>query len=184
MNKNLTYQQRLEQSEKKRKISRFIAMIALLAAVILLPLYSYIYKIELGPEQPIPFSHRVHSGKKQISCLICHTEATFSGSAGMPPAQTCMLCHAKIIVDYWPIKDLHKHYYERKPILWNKVTLLPGYAYFSHRVHVQKGIDCGHCHGDIKNFDRVELVHNFRMDFCITCHRTNGGSTGCYTCHR
>ena len=26
----------------------------------------------MGPEQPIPFSHNVHSGVKQIQCQYCH----------------------------------------------------------------------------------------------------------------
>lgn len=27
---------------------------------------------DLGPEQPIPFSHHVHAGVKQIQCQFCH----------------------------------------------------------------------------------------------------------------
>ena len=27
---------------------------------------------KIGPEQPIPFSHRLHAGIKEIQCQFCH----------------------------------------------------------------------------------------------------------------
>jgi hypothetical protein len=184
MAEDLTYEERLRKSGSQRKIARFIALIAVLSAAIFLPLYDHIYQLKLGPKQPIPFSHRVHVTKKQVSCVVCHTEAPFSDRAGVPPAQTCMLCHTRIIIHYPPIEDLRGHYFERRPILWNRISEIPDYAYFSHRVHVQKGVDCGKCHGDVACMDRVEAVHNFRMDFCMSCHREQNAPIGCYTCHR
>jgi hypothetical protein len=45
------------------------------------------------PEQPIAFSHRLHAGDMQISCLYCHSGAETSRHAGIPPASVCMSCH-------------------------------------------------------------------------------------------
>jgi hypothetical protein len=45
------------------------------------------------PEQPIAFSHRLHAGDSQISCLYCHYGAENSRHAGIPPATVCMTCH-------------------------------------------------------------------------------------------
>lgn len=45
------------------------------------------------PVQPIAFSHRVHAGEMQISCLYCHSGAEVSKHAGIPPESTCMDCH-------------------------------------------------------------------------------------------
>jgi hypothetical protein len=45
------------------------------------------------PEQPIAFSHRLHAGEMQISCLYCHSGAETSRHAGIPPASVCMACH-------------------------------------------------------------------------------------------
>ena len=45
------------------------------------------------PEQPIAFSHRLHAGDLQISCLFCHYGAESSRHAGIPPASICMNCH-------------------------------------------------------------------------------------------
>jgi len=45
------------------------------------------------PVQPIAFSHRLHSGEMQISCLYCHSGAEKSRHAGVPAANVCMNCH-------------------------------------------------------------------------------------------
>jgi cytochrome c7-like protein len=45
------------------------------------------------PEQPIAFSHRLHAGDLQISCLYCHYGAERSPYAGVPAADVCMTCH-------------------------------------------------------------------------------------------
>lgn len=45
------------------------------------------------PPQPIAFSHRLHAGELQISCLYCHAGAEKSRHAGTPPANACMNCH-------------------------------------------------------------------------------------------
>jgi hypothetical protein len=45
------------------------------------------------PVQPIAFSHRLHAGEMQISCLYCHSGAEVSRHAGIPAASTCMNCH-------------------------------------------------------------------------------------------
>jgi hypothetical protein len=46
-----------------------------------------------APVQPIAFSHRMHAGELQISCLYCHTGAERSPHAGLPASNICMNCH-------------------------------------------------------------------------------------------
>jgi len=48
------------------------------------------------PEQPIFFSHKVHAGLNQISCLYCHGNAWESKHATVPSLNVCMNCHAAI----------------------------------------------------------------------------------------
>jgi len=48
------------------------------------------------PEQPIAFSHQLHSGKLQIACLYCHSGAEKSKHAGIPAASLCMNCHGLV----------------------------------------------------------------------------------------
>jgi hypothetical protein len=45
------------------------------------------------PVQPIAFSHRLHAGELQVSCLYCHSGAERSRHAGIPAANVCMNCH-------------------------------------------------------------------------------------------
>jgi hypothetical protein len=48
------------------------------------------------PEQPIFYSHKVHAGTNQISCLYCHGGAQDSKHAGVPAVNVCMNCHMAI----------------------------------------------------------------------------------------
>jgi cytochrome c2 len=48
------------------------------------------------PEQPIYYSHQVHAGTNQISCLYCHGTAQDSKHAGIPSVNVCMNCHKSI----------------------------------------------------------------------------------------
>jgi hypothetical protein len=48
------------------------------------------------PVQPIDFSHRLHAGKLEISCVYCHFGADRSRHAGIPPASLCMNCHGLV----------------------------------------------------------------------------------------
>lgn len=48
------------------------------------------------PEQPIYYSHKVHAGTNQISCLYCHGSAQDSKTAGIPSVNVCMNCHMSV----------------------------------------------------------------------------------------
>jgi cytochrome c551/c552 len=51
------------------------------------------------PTQPIFYSHEVHAGVNQISCLYCHGSAQDSKHAGIPSVNVCMNCH-KAVKEY------------------------------------------------------------------------------------
>ena len=48
------------------------------------------------PVQPIFYSHQVHAGTNQISCLYCHGGAQDSKQASIPSVNVCMNCHKAI----------------------------------------------------------------------------------------
>jgi mono/diheme cytochrome c family protein len=48
------------------------------------------------PEQPIYYSHKVHAGTNQISCLYCHGGTQDSKSGSIPSVNVCMNCHMAI----------------------------------------------------------------------------------------
>jgi hypothetical protein len=142
------------------------------------------YPVGLGPRQPIPFSHRVHVTTKHLSCFMCHTGVARSSRAGIPPLETCLLCHSRVIRTYPYIAQLRSLYAQNKPVIWERVNWLPEFVYFNHSVHIQRGFDCSRCHGDVALMDRVVKARKFEMGFCIQCHRDNHATHDCFTCHR
>ena len=177
-----------EASNKERRSPLWPAAAAL-AVVLLcvgaaLVLLDVPYPVGLGPRQPIPFSHRVHVHVKRISCLICHSEVARSSRAGIPPLETCLLCHARIIRTYPYVAKERRDYQENHPVVWERVNWVSEFAYFNHSVHIHRGFDCSQCHGEVSLMDRVVVAHKFEMGFCITCHKKNGATHDCFTCHR
>lgn len=168
----------------KDKKPMFFSLLVLVFAAMGTLFYFYYYQAKIGPEQPIPFSHRVHAGDKQISCYICHQGAMHTARAGVPPLETCMLCHSRIIIHHPEIEKLRAHYYSNNPIAWEKVYDVPDFVFFNHSVHIFRKIDCAECHGNVKQMDRIEQFNEFKMSFCIDCHREKNASTDCFKCHR
>jgi mono/diheme cytochrome c family protein len=139
------------------------------------------------PEQPIAYSHMLHAGKMQISCIYCHSGAERGKTAGIPSANVCMNCHkfvrkgpqtgtaeiAKIYkaLDYDPDKGTYGP--NQKPIQWVRVHNLPDFAYFNHSQHFVVGkIACQTCHGQVQDSMTVAKQYSpLTMNWCITCHR-------------
>lgn len=124
-----------------------------------------------APEQPIPFSHKLHAGIQKIPCLYCHSGAEKSRHATIPSGNVCMNCHSVVKVDSPYIQKLRKAYSENKPIEWIRVHELPDYVYFTHKRHVAQGISCETCHGNVKEMDKVEQKSALTMGWCMECHR-------------
>ena len=95
-----------------------------------------------SPEQPIAFSHKVHAGENQIPCMYCHTQARRSISAGVPSVSKCVGCHNEVATDRPQIRSLLNYYENEEPIPWIKVHDLPDFVHFTHKRHVQAGIEC------------------------------------------
>jgi hypothetical protein len=158
-----------------------VAVLVVVAGLIYADL---IYPVGLGPRQPIPFSHRVHVHVKHISCFMCHTGAARSARAGIPPLQTCLLCHSRIIRTFPYILKLRNHFEQHSPVVWERVNWVPEFVYFNHSMHIQRGYDCSWCHGEVALMDRVVKARKFEMGFCIQCHRDHRATHDCFTCHR
>lgn len=148
------------------------------------------------PEQPIKFSHKLHAGQMNIDCQYCHVGPEKGRHATIPAASICMNCHSVARKDKPEIIKLTEFYDKGNPIPWKQVHKVPDYAYFNHSVHVNKGIDCAKCHGDVKRMDKIVQVRSFIMGACIDCHRNaekelpelagkiNKGPMYCSACHR
>ncbi len=125
-----------------------------------------------APEQPIPFSHKLHAGYYEIDCKYCHTGVEKSKSANIPSANICMNCHNAIRQESPNMQKIYQAIENDEPIQWVRVHNLPDLAYFNHSQHVKvAGIECETCHGDIKNMEVVQQHSLLTMGWCINCHR-------------
>jgi len=58
-----------------------------------------------APEQPIPYSHRLHAGELQIDCQFCHASADDSRHAGIPSSDVCMKCHKFVTASFGALQQ-------------------------------------------------------------------------------
>jgi hypothetical protein len=122
-------------------------------------------------EQPVQFSHKHHSGDDGIDCRYCHTSVETSSDAGMPPTKTCMNCHSQIWADSPYLAPVRESWKTGKPIEWARVHDLPDYVYFNHSIHVNKGVGCSTCHGNVSNMPIMYQASSLQMEWCLQCHR-------------
>jgi menaquinone reductase, multiheme cytochrome c subunit len=123
------------------------------------------------PQQPVPFSHKMHAGDLGIDCRYCHNTVEFSRHAAVPPTQTCMNCHVQIHKDSANIAPLKASYETGMPMEWTRVHDLPDYSYFDHSAHVNRGVSCVSCHGRVDRMETVSQQKPLSMGWCLECHR-------------
>lgn len=124
------------------------------------------------PLQPIPFSHAVHAGKLQMDCRYCHTTVEQTAFAAIPPTQTCLNCHASIKSDSPLLAPMRTSFEKGTPLSWIKVHDLPDFVYFNHSAHINQGVACVTCHGQINEMEEVRQDQPLSMAWCLECHRS------------
>ncbi|MDH3351409.1 MAG: cytochrome c3 family protein [Gammaproteobacteria bacterium] len=175
-----------------RRVARCLLLLALLGATQVdaqqtsgkaLPAVSDNVGPHPAPVQPLPFSHKTHLAAG-LPCQNCHMNAGTGEQMGFPATDTCMMCHRAIATDKPAIKKLSEYAASGEPIPWVRVyAIAPGITW-SHRVHVDAGMQCDTCHGDIHEADVVAETKSTRaMATCISCHEVHGAAAECVTCH-
>ncbi len=170
----------------------------------------YIPSSVIYPDQVIPlrFFHDKHIAQ-EIDCATCHEAAEESVSSadqlvpvGEEGEEMCSLCHdfsegekADPPSACW---HCHTKNYEPKllpdaePGEFRKVENKPepmvlprAHLKMNHKVHVDRGIPCAECHGDMKEIQVATRDNSLPlMNTCMGCHNDqNGASSECRTCH-
>lgn len=121
--------------------------------------------------QPVMFDHRHHVRDDGIDCRYCHSTTETSPSAGMPSTELCMGCHGQIWTESPLLAPVRASFFEKKPIVWSRVHRLPDFVRFDHSSHLQKGVGCSECHGQVDDMPAVRQVAPLTMGWCIDCHR-------------
>jgi hypothetical protein len=143
------------------------------------------WEVGYAPEQPVSYSHQIHVGKLGMDCRYCHTHVEEAKHANIPDTATCMNCHAGaagvgglVNASLWAAHEINPNlvrvreaYASGAPIRWKRTHKLPDYAHFNHAVHVNAGVSCFSCHGNIHEQEVVRQVQSLSMGWCLDCHR-------------
>src|SRR2546430_6801138 len=131
----------------------------------------YVSYAGVARTQPAPFSHQHHVSGLGIDCRFCHTSVENSSFAGIPPTKTCMNCHSQIWTNAPLLEPVRASFRDNKSLVWTRVHDLPDFVYFSHEIHVNKGIGCKSCHGPVDEMPLMYQAGSLQMEWCLDCHR-------------
>ena len=136
-----------------------------------------------APMQPIPFSHKLHV-TQGLRCQTCHTNPDPGNQMTFPATSTCMMCHTTIAKDRPTIMKLAEFAKSGQPIPWVRVYQVTPGVTWTHRAHLQAGMQCTMCHGDVAQLDAMaQNTSVTAMGSCIGCHQAHSAPTTCSTCH-
>jgi formate-dependent nitrite reductase cytochrome c552 subunit len=128
-------------------------------------------RVGYQPIQPVAFPHSVHVTQLGLDCRYCHNGVEKSWYSNIPATSVCMNCHNQVLKDDDRLAVVRESAATGKPIPWVQIHKLPDYVYFNHSVHVNRGVSCVECHGQINHMDEVYHAKPLSMSFCLDCHR-------------
>ncbi|MGA2881691.1 MAG: cytochrome c3 family protein [Bryobacteraceae bacterium] len=136
-----------------------------------------------APAQPLPYSHKTHLALG-LQCQQCHTNPDQGVQMAFPATSTCMMCHQTIAKNRPAIVKLAEFAKSSQPIPWVRVYQLTPGVTWTHRKHLQAGVQCVMCHGNVAQLDAMaQTTSILAMASCISCHQSHRANTTCATCH-
>ena len=131
----------------------------------------FVTQVGAAREQVVPFSHRHHVDGVGIDCRYCHTSVEDSSFAGIPPTETCMTCHSQVWTGAALLQPVRDSWANDEPLKWTRVHDTPDFVYFNHSIHVNKGMGCTECHGQVNEMPLTWKENTLHMQWCLECHR-------------
>ena len=132
---------------------------------------SWVTKQNEFVDQPIQFSHAHHVGGVGLDCRYCHTSVEKSSFAGIPPTKTCINCHSELWSNAPILEPVRASFRDNTNLTWNRVNDLPDFVYFNHQIHVNQGVGCVTCHGQVDKMPLMIQAKSLLMEWCLECHR-------------
>jgi uncharacterized membrane protein len=177
---------------RKRRIVR-ISLPALSALLLLVPLPASAQSakqevpdnpaLKAGPAQPVPFSHKKHVALG-LECEGCHSNPEAGKMMTFPATSVCMQCHEVVATNKPAIQQLTEFAKSGQAVPWVRVYEVTPGVNWGHRTHLQAGVQCVMCHGDVSKLDvMTQLTAVTSMASCINCHQAHSAGTTCHTCH-
>ena len=123
------------------------------------------------PQQPVLFQHSIHVEQLGMDCRYCHNSVESSSHSSIPSTQTCMNCHQQVKKDSPALAVVRESWETGKPVPWVWIHKTPDYVYFNHAAHVNRGVSCASCHGQVNKMQVVWHDKPHSMSWCLDCHR-------------
>lgn len=194
------------------KIKGFMLFLIGMGGALALGWYSFPRALYEKIDQPLQFSHKVHTGDAAgMKCADCHSLGEDGRFSGIPKLDKCSMCHSARMGSTNDEKILVEQYVTpNREIPWLVYSQQPENTYFPHAAHVKlAGLKCEQCHGQhgasdklgplevnrISGYSRdiwgrsISRLRNrehegMKMDDCIRCHAKSGRAEGCIDCHK
>lgn len=140
-------------------------------------------RVGYQPTQPIPYSHEIHVDQLGMDCRYCHSFVEHGAHANVPSANVCWNCHGpnKVKSNSPRLQPLYDAFAvdrtgadtgrEPVPLEWVRIHKTPDYVYFNHSAHVNRGVSCQSCHGNVNEMKVVHHDQSLTMGWCLDCHR-------------
>ena len=82
-----------------------------------------------------------------------------------------MNCHSQIFSNSPFLEPVRDSFRTGRSIQWTRVHDLPDFVYFNHSIHVNKGVGCTTCHGQVDRMPLMWQEQSLQMEWCLDCHR-------------
>lgn len=133
------------------------------------------------------FDHAYHVDEEGLDCTSCHMGAEDDDRPGMPALGLCRLCHEEPeepAEGEEPEPDLTAGYFDEEGAYAREpFSKLAEEVIFSHLGHVEAGVDCASCHGDLLAEAEYDASVGVTMAECSSCHEESGAPNDCTVCH-
>ena len=82
-----------------------------------------------------------------------------------------MNCHSQIFSTAPFLEPVRASFNTNTPLRWTRVHDLPDFVYFDHSIHINKGVGCTTCHGQVDRMPLMWQASTLQMSWCLDCHR-------------
>ena len=106
-----------------------------------------------------------------MDCRYCHSFVDVAAHSNLPNTQTCMNCHTQVQKDNPKLEPVRASWKTGQPVEWVQIHRTPDYVYYNHSAHVNRGISCASCHGQVNHMPVVYHAKPHSMAWCLECHR-------------
>ena len=82
-----------------------------------------------------------------------------------------MKCHSEVWKDSPMLEPVRQSFRSGESLEWVRVHDTPDFVYFDHSIHVNKGVACTTCHGQVDQMPLMWKENTLHMQWCLECHK-------------